>query len=122
MTGRVQMALALLLPLAGCGEEVPPANRITGGDAAMGRRLVASHGCASCHVVPGTRWPRGHVGPSLVGFAGRGYIAGILPNTPDNLVRWLRDPPGIAPRTAMPDLGLAQDEARHIAAFLVDPR
>jgi cytochrome c2 len=68
------------------------------------------------------RGARGRVGPSLAGFAGRGYIAGVLPNTPDNLVWWLRDPPEVVPRTAMPDLGLGQAEARHVAAFLATLR
>lgn len=113
----------LAVALAGCdSRDVPSAHRVVGGDAAAGARLVAGHGCAACHVVPGQRWPRGQVGPSLAGFGGRGYIAGVLPNTPENLVRWLRDPPAIAPRTAMPDLGLNEAEARDIAAFLVTLR
>lgn len=118
------MAGALLaFALAGCGPpEVPAAQRVVGGDATVGHRLIAAHGCATCHMVPGRRWPQGRVGPPLAGFATRGYIAGILPNTPENLVHWLRDPTGVAPRTAMPDLGLNEAEARHIAAFLVTLR
>lgn len=120
---RVAGATLLALALASCGEtDVPADQRVTGGDAALGRRLVAERGCAACHLVPGGPGLHGHVGPSLAGFAARGYIAGILPNTPENLVRWLRDPPQVAPRTAMPELGLGEQEARHIAAFLVTLR
>jgi cytochrome c2 len=116
-------AILLTLATAACDEAGPPAHRrVAGGDAAAGRQLVAEFGCASCHVVPGRRGPRGHVGPSLAGFGARGYIAGILPNTPDNLVRWLRDPPAVAPLTAMPELGLDERQARDIAAFLATLR
>lgn len=115
------LAAAALLP--GCREEERPLHMvIAGGDVVQGRHLVAAHGCASCHVIPGFRGPRSHVGPPLAGIGARGYLAGMLPNTPDNLVRWLRDPPAVAPRTAMPELGLNQAEARHVAAYLVTLR
>jgi len=45
-------------------------------------------------------------------------IAGELPNVPDNLVRWIMNPPAIEPGTAMPDLGLSKQQARDIAAYL----
>jgi cytochrome c1 len=59
-----------------------------------------------------------HVGPSLTGMANRQYIAGVLPNTPVNMLRWLRDPTRIDPLTAMPNLGITNQDARDIAAFL----
>jgi cytochrome c1 len=34
------------------------------------------------------------------------------------MMRWLRDPPGVDPMTAMPNLGLTEPEARDIAAYL----
>jgi cytochrome c1 len=43
-----------------------------------------------------------------------------LPNTPDNLVRWLRDPQAVSPQTIMPDLGLGEPQARDIAAYLYE--
>lgn len=45
-------------------------------------------------------------------------IAGELPNTPDNLVRWIKDPKLVEPGTAMPDLGLSDEQARDVAAYL----
>jgi cytochrome c1 len=45
-------------------------------------------------------------------------VAGELPNTPQNLVRWLENPPVIEPGTAMPNLGLSEQQARDIAAYL----
>jgi cytochrome c1 len=42
----------------------------------------------------------------------------MLPNTPENMVRWLREPQAVNPRSAMPDLGVSEGDARDIAAFL----
>lgn len=118
-----RFVLAVLGVLAGC---LQPAgaeqHRVAGADAIAGHRLVVRHDCGVCHVIPGVRGSRGRVGPSLAGFGRRGYVAGILPNTPDNLVWWLLDPPDVSPRTAMPQLGLAVAEARQIAAFLATLR
>jgi len=41
-----------------------------------------------------------------------------LPNTEQNLVNWIRDPQQIEPGTAMPTLGVTEDDARAISAFL----
>jgi cytochrome c len=58
------------------------------------------------------------VGPPLTMFARRAYIAGRLPNVPDNLIRWLQDPQGVEPGTAMPNLGVGPPVARDMAAYL----
>ena len=92
--------------------------RVEGGDARRGAELISRFGCAACHAVPGVRAARGAVGPPLDRFAARVYIAGILPNTPPNLVRWIRDPQGVRPGDAMPNMGVSEAEARDIAAYL----
>ena len=112
----------LLLLLAACGEPEPPRHLRIIADAAEGRALMQRHDCRVCHQIPGLGGPYGRVGPSLAGYAGRGYIAGILPNTPDNLVRWIRAPTEIAPETAMPDQGVTTAQARHMAAYLYSLR
>ncbi|MGH7618742.1 MAG: c-type cytochrome, partial [Gemmatimonadaceae bacterium] len=61
---------------------------------------------------------RGEVGPPLDGVARRAIIGGVLPNTPDNMMRWIEDPPAVAPNTAMPNLGVAPQSARDIVAYL----
>lgn len=123
MNGAAAVLLALAALLPGCREEERPLHMsVAGGDPVQGLHLIVARGCAACHVIPGVRGPNSHVGPPLSGIGGRGYVAGVLPNTPDNLVRWLRNPPAIAPRTAMPELGLDQAQARHIAAYLVSLR
>ena len=59
-----------------------------------------------------------HVGPPLAGMASRALIAGKLANTPEHLVRWIRDPQRVDPETAMPTLGVDERDARDIAAYL----
>ncbi len=113
---RCGAGLAALL-LAGCGES-RPAMRVAGGDPGRGRAAIEQYGCAACHTIPGIASHGAHVGPPLVHLAGRGYIAGVLPNSPDALVDWLHDPPAIDPRTAMPRLGLSRQEAADIATYL----
>ena len=58
------------------------------------------------------------VGPPLTKMAMRTYIAGVIENNPDNMVRWLLDPPSVDQKTAMPNVHLTEDQARHIAAYI----
>ena len=46
------------------------------------------------------------------------FIGGVLPNTPDNMVRWIRAPHRFVPDGAMPDLGVTDRDALDIAAYL----
>lgn len=59
----------------------------------------------------------GLVGPPLDGLRDRVYLGGVVPNTADNLVDWIRDPRRFAPKTAMPDVGATEAQARDIAAY-----
>ena len=93
-----------------------------GGDARRGAALLRRYGCTSCHAVGGVPGADAEVGPPLDGVGGRSYVAGVLPNTPDNLVRWIVDPRGVDPRTAMPDVGVTEPHARDIAAYLYTRR
>lgn len=90
----------------------------TGGYAPRGHAAILNHNCGSCHTIPGVRGAFGMVGPPLLAFGRRTYIAGRLPNNPENLERWLRNPQQVEPGTAMPDLGLGKGEARDVAAYL----
>lgn len=108
-----------MLTAAGCDDTaVSTHQRVVGGEAKLGRQLIEAYGCPACHVVPGVPAARGTVGPSLADFGRRAYIAGRAPNRPDLLVLWLRNAPQIDPATAMPDMGVTEEEARHIAAYL----
>ncbi|HWK71074.1 MAG TPA: c-type cytochrome [Burkholderiaceae bacterium] len=101
-------------------DETPPASapepRL--GDAAAGRKALQQYVCVTCHAIPGIVGANKHVGPPLAGIADRQYIAGVLPNTPANMLRWLRDPTKVDPLSAMPDLGVSEQDAQDIAAFL----
>jgi len=91
---------------------------LTGGDPRVGRVLIRDYGCGSCHTVPGVAGADARVGPPLTGLSQRMYIAGVLPNEPNNLVRWIVDPPAVDSLTAMPRVGVSEQEARDIAAYL----
>lgn len=54
------------------------------------------------------------------GLFERGYLAGRLPNEPENLVRWIMDPPAIDPATVMPNSGVTPEDARHLVAYLYE--
>ncbi len=50
------------------------------------------------------------------------YLAGVLPNTPENMARWIREPQTVKPGDAMPDLGVSERDARDMTAFLARQR
>jgi len=85
---------------------------------AAGSDAIKRHACHGCHTIPGIVGSNPQVGPPLAGFARRTLIAGRLPNTPDNLRRWLVDPQGVKPHTAMPASGVSDADAQTIAAYL----
>ena len=80
---------------------MPPA---LGGDPENGRLLLRQFGCGTCHAIPGVAAARGKSGRRSTASARRVYLAGVLPNTPENMARWIRAPQTVDPRTAMPDL------------------
>jgi cytochrome c len=99
--------------------ELAEASRLTGGgNAIAGRDLVRKYGCNTCHTIGRVPGARGLVGPPLNGISERSYIAGELPNTPANLMYWIRHPHGVEPRTVMPEMNVTEDDSRDIAAFL----
>ena len=106
-----------LLALPGCGDK-QPVMQVSGGEPQRGKELVRTYGCVACHAIPGIAHTGSNVGPPLHKMGLRAYVGGVLPNTPEDLVRWLRNPPAVDPRTAMPNLGLSEAEARHVAAYL----
>lgn len=90
----------------------------TPGDAERGRTALQQYACVGCHRIPGITGPDAKVGPPLAGIASRQMLAGVLPNTLDNLGQWIRAPQAVSPRTAMPDLGVTPKHARDMAAYL----
>lgn len=123
-SGRRRLAAALAacsLLLVGSGALAGEAGAgwlVVGGDARRGADLTRAFGCGGCHSIPGMAGATGNVGPSLDRFGTRTYIAGMLANTPPNLIHWLRDPQGVVPGNAMPDMRITEAQARDIAAYL----
>jgi len=112
------LCIAAGLLLAGCSTAGSQTGApVTGGDPQRGKTLVTAYGCVTCHQIPGVR-QAGWVGPPLQGVAQRAYLAGRLPNTAENMVSWIRNPPQVDERTVMPDMNVTEQHARDIAAFL----
>ncbi len=103
--------------LAACAP-ADPGQAVPGANPERGRAVLASAHCGACHQIPGVQGANGQVGPPLGGLGGRTILAGILPNTPDNLVTWIRTPQSVKPGDAMPDSGLGEQQARDAAAWL----
>ncbi|WP_424360332.1 cytochrome c oxidase assembly protein [Methylocystis parvus] len=116
--------IAASVTLAGCDDAAPwrgrqaTAAQVPGGDPQKGAQYIAAIGCGACHSIPGVNGAAGLVGPPLDNIGRRAYIAGLLRNTPANLEAWLRDPQKIAPGNVMPNMGISEEQSRHIAAYL----
>ncbi len=102
------------------GEAIPSREKTTPAtpDPKRGATALLQYACTSCHKIPGIVGADAHVGPPLAGIASRKYLAGRLPNTPENLIRWIRDPQSVNPATLMPRLDVTEAHARDIVAFL----
>ena len=91
-----------------------------GSPAADGAQIIATKPCVGCHTIPGIPGATGTVGPNLAGVASRAKIAGGAVNNsgPDDLKKWILNPPALKPGTLMPNVGLTDDEASKIVAYL----
>jgi len=125
MTGRHQVAVLFIATgtfslLTGCtgGRALEAYPIATGGDGHRGKAVIEQYRCGACHSIPGIPGARGLVGPSLTQFGYRSFVGGEVPNNPENLVKWLMSPQSIEPATAMPALGLTEQQARDAAAYL----
>ena len=109
---------ALLLAACGWNDIRKDAARRTGGNPDRGPVLVGKYGCGTCHTISEVPGAKGLLGPPLDGIGSRVHLAGQLPNTPENMMRWIRDPESIERGTAMPNLGVTEQDSRDLAAFL----
>ncbi len=104
---------------AAAGERAPL------GDAAHGRELMEQKGCAGCHSFSGVPAFGSSAPPPADSELAR--TAALAPDLrftrerfrKDRLVAWLLDPKAVKPDTRMPSFGLADDEARDIAAYVL---
>jgi cytochrome c2 len=116
------MLALLIVPaslcLADCNSSQTTTSPVGFGNAHLGAQLIGQEECGTCHEIPGVAGADGHVGPPLDHMAERTIIAGMLPNTPDNMLTWLENPQAVVPGNAMPNMELNSDEAKDIAAYL----
>ncbi|HWD00715.1 MAG TPA: c-type cytochrome [Candidatus Sulfopaludibacter sp.] len=113
------IAWAAMVAMCACGRNSDQAAAtLTGGNPERGQAAITRYGCGSCHTVAGIDSAHGLVGPPLTGIRDRMFIAGMLNNAPENLIRWISDPKSVNPKTAMPSLGLSERDAADIAAYL----
>lgn len=112
-------AIAAAPPGQACGGEPVASGPV---DAERGRIALTQYACNACHLVPGVTGSNVHVGPPLAGIANRALLAGAVPNTPDQLIRWIRNPQSIDPLTTMPDMKVGERDARDMAAYLATLR
>lgn len=117
MNWRSWRVLCLPLLLAACGEKAAPPG--VAGDPVRGKLALTQYACHACHRIPGITGSEVYVGPVLEGLASRRIIARDLPNTPENLAHWIRDPRKIDPHTAMPALGVSEEDANDMVAYLM---
>jgi cytochrome c1 len=109
--GRI-FALLAAVTLTGCGRSDADVG------AKRGAALIAQYGCGACHTIPGIAGATGRVGPSLASIGNQAIIAGMLANTRDNLVTWIRTPQTVVPGNAMPNTELNDHDVRDIASYL----
>jgi cytochrome c oxidase subunit II len=85
---------------------------------AGGGKIFMRAGCDDCHQIRGTS-ARGDVGPDLTHVASRLTLAAnTIPNTPQNLQAWIRDPQHFKPGSKMPNLHLSDAEWRALGDYL----
>ncbi|MDX1622935.1 MAG: cytochrome c oxidase subunit II [Gemmatimonadota bacterium] len=90
-------------------------------DSAGFQAFLAS-GCAACHAIDGTP-AQGRMGPNLTRIGDRTTIAAaMLPNTPDEMAAWLRDPDSLKPGVLMPDLELSEERIDLLVRMMEDLR
>jgi cytochrome c oxidase subunit 2 len=83
-----------------------------------GRDAFLSQSCVNCHRVRGTG-AKGAFGPDLTHLMTRQTLAsGMIPNTREELRKWLVDPQKIKPSCLMPAFGLSDKQVDLIVSYL----
>jgi cytochrome c2 len=119
-------ARRVLVVLLACGviasacdsSAIREAETVTGGAVRRGPAAIGKYGCAACHTIPHIDGATATVGPPLDRIAVRQYLGGHLLNTPDNMIKWIQHPQAIDPKNVMPELGVTEQDAKDVAAFL----
>lgn len=98
--------------------EISPAREPASASAKRGQALFAELGCGACHTVRGTD-ADGDLGPDLTHVASRRTLgAATLPNTREDLARWILDPQDVKPGNLMPPTPIDDDELSDLLDYL----
>jgi cytochrome c oxidase subunit II len=87
-----------------------------------GRAVFQHNACISCHTIAGTV-ATGRFGPDLTHLASRQTIAsGAVPNTPENIRKFVQNPDHFKPGVLMPSMHLTDHELDAVTAYLTSLR
>jgi cytochrome c oxidase subunit 2 len=87
--------------------------------ARAGRDVFLSQSCVNCHRVTGTS-ARGTYAPDLTHLMSRQTLAaGMVPNSRDELRRWLNNPQQVKPGCLMPAFGLSKSQVDLVVDYLM---
>ena len=82
---------------------------LANGNATNGAKLVSTGMCIACHAVRGVPSMQAVVGPNLTHVGSRSTIAaGLYPNDPQHLARWVKNANAMKPGVSMPTFGLGE--------------
>ena len=83
-----------------------------------GREVFLQNACQSCHPLFGESV--GTFAPDLTHLMSRKRIAsGMIPNTQENLRRWIENPQNVKPGCNMPALKLTKQEIDQVVTYLL---
>ena len=95
-----------------------PAPEPTDAKAKRGHDLFMSGTCMMCHQIQGTT-ANARMAPDLTHIASRPTLAaGTLPNDPQSMAAWIRDPQKLKPGAQMPAHHVPDDELDALVAYL----
>jgi cytochrome c oxidase subunit 2 len=98
--------------------EAKPARTPASAEARRGEEVFSSENCSGCHQIRGID-AHGQIGPDLTHVGSRTTLgAATIPNTPESLAAWIRDPQHFKPGNKMPKLDLSDDEIKALTAYL----
>lgn len=88
----------------------------------QGKKVFETKGCVACHSVRGvaelTQRSR-TTGPDLTHVGSRtSIVANTIPNSVENLARWVKNPQEIKEAALMTNLNLTDDESKAVATYL----
>ena len=99
-------------------DQQKPAVQPTDPLAQKGLELFSQSTCVGCHTITGVSG--GVLGPNLTHFGSRKTLgANLLPNTPENVAKWIENPGHLKPGALMPDLGMRGEQTKALAAYLL---